>query len=96
MGPLFYDQLKNGTLSQVLEVAYTLDIDLMVLTFFDQFVAENLTRCIFRYSAQLSDYVREVFLRRVEDEERSLRSSFAQPQTLTEKFNLKPEQCRYF
>ena len=35
MGPLFLDQLKNGTLSQVIEVGYTLDIDIMALTFFD-------------------------------------------------------------
>ena len=96
MGPLFYDQLKNGQLSQILEVAYTLDIDLMALTFYDQFVAENFTRCIFRYSAHLSDYVREVFLLRVEDEERSLRAAFAPQNALTEKFHVKPEQCRNF
>ena len=54
VGSLFLEQLKSGTLTQTIEVAYTLDIDIMALTFFDQFVAENLTRCIFRYSASLS------------------------------------------
>ena len=76
MGPLFYEQLKNGTLKQVVEVPFTLDIDLMALTFYDQFVAENFTRCLFRYYAHLSDYVREVFLLRLEDEERSMRAEF--------------------
>ena len=53
IGPLFYEQLKNGTLNQVIEVPFTLDIDLMALTFYDQFIAENFTRCLFRYSAHL-------------------------------------------
>ena len=35
MGPLFFDQLKNGLLTQLIEVNYTLDIDLMALAFFD-------------------------------------------------------------
>lgn len=35
MGPLFFDQLKNGTLNQLIEVNYTLEIDLISLTFFD-------------------------------------------------------------
>ena len=68
MGPFFYEQLKNGKLTQFLEVPYTLDLDLTHLCFFDQFVAENLTRCLFRYLAQISDYVRDVFILKVEDE----------------------------
>lgn len=68
MGQFFYDQVKNGQLSQYLEVPYTLDIDLMQLCFFDQFVAENFTRCLFRYSAHLAEYVRDVFFLKVEDE----------------------------
>jgi len=74
LGHLFFAQLRNGTLQQPVEVPYTLDIDLMQLCFFDQFVAENFTRCIFRYSAHLSEYVRDVFFLRVEDEERTLRA----------------------
>ena len=43
----------------------------------------------------MSEYVREVFLLRVEDEEQSLRTTFT-PDALTDKFRLKPEEVKNF
>ena len=67
----------------------------MALIFYDQFVAENLTRCIFRFSANLSDYVKDVFLLKLEDEERALRASIS-TLGLTEPYHLHPDQSKNF
>ena len=69
MGQLFYDQLKSGSLTHSIEVPFTLDIDLMHLTHYNQFVAENFIRCIFRYYGHLADYVKDIFQIKVENEE---------------------------
>lgn len=76
-------------------MAYTLDIDIMQLTYFDQFVAENFTRCLFRYSAHLSQYVKDIFLLKLEDEERSILSAIS-ANALAEPFRVKPDQCSNF
>ena len=39
-----------------------LDIDLIKMIHFDQFLADNLIRCFFRYYPKLAQYVKEVFL----------------------------------
>ena len=69
MGQFFYDQLKSGSLHQSIEVPFTMDIDLMHLTYYNQFVAENFIRCIFRYYGHLADYVKDIFQAKVENEE---------------------------
>ena len=46
-----------------------MEIDLMHLAYYNQFVAENFTRCIFRYYGYLAEYVKDIFLAKVEDEE---------------------------
>ena len=69
LGTYFYDQLKSGDLTQYVEVPFTLDIDLMQLIYYNQFVAENFMRCIFRYYGHLSDYVKDIFGLKIQDEE---------------------------
>ena len=59
-----------------MEVPYILDIDLMKLTFFSQFVAENFVRCLFRYYPHLSEYVKEIFLAKVLEEERMIQRHY--------------------
>jgi hypothetical protein len=42
--------------------ALDLDIDLIKMIHFDQFLADNFIRCFFRYYPKLSQYVKDVFL----------------------------------
>ena len=49
-------------LMQGLPPALDLDIDLIKMIHFDQFLADNFIRCFFRYYPKLSQYVKEVFL----------------------------------
>ena len=69
LGSYLYNLLKSGNLTQFIEVPFTLDIDLMQLIYFNQFVAENFMRCIFRYYGHLPDYVKETFATKIQEEE---------------------------
>jgi len=43
-------------------VPLDLDIDLIKMIHFDQFLADNFIRCFFRYYPKLSLYIKEVFI----------------------------------
>jgi hypothetical protein len=63
-----------------------LEIDLQHLVYWDSFVGENFIRCVFRYYPCLSNYVREVFLLRLEEDQLMLRCGNHQ---LTKNDNIK-------
>lgn len=95
IGSLFYEQLKAGTLTTNVEVNFILDLDLMHMIHYSQFVGENFARCIFRYTPHLSTYVRDTFLLKLEEEEKKVRASVLRdfnwrlPQSAWEHFSVK-------
>jgi hypothetical protein len=44
------------------------DMDLIKMIHFDQFLAENLIRCFFRYYPKLPLFIKEVFLEKYRDQ----------------------------
>ena len=95
IGSLFIEQLKAGSLTNDIEVNFILDLDLMHMIHYSQFVAENFSRCIFRYSPHLSTYVRDTFLLKLEEEEKKVRASvlrdfsYRLPQAAWDHFSVK-------
>ena len=45
-----------------MEAPLDLDLDIIKMIHFDQFLAENFIRCFFRYYPKLSNYVKDVYL----------------------------------
>ncbi|CDW78228.1 UNKNOWN [Stylonychia lemnae] len=61
--PAEINQISGGKIQvSNFEVTVDLEIDLMNMIYFDQFLAENFIRCFFRYYPKLSIYIKEVFI----------------------------------
>ena len=57
--PPMYDQI---------EAKLDIEIDLIKMIYYDQFLAENFIRCFFRYYTQLPTYLKEIFLDNYRDD----------------------------
>ena len=56
------DFLDSDSKQSHLEVALELDIDLIKMIHYDQFLADNFIRCFFRYYAKMPRYIKDVFV----------------------------------
>jgi hypothetical protein len=69
MAPEVVDEIQQGRLESDVQVSVLLEIDLQHLIYWDQFVGENFIRCIFRYYPCLSNYIREIFMLKLEEDQ---------------------------